>query len=70
MATAMISTVSVAGIPACLSEKMKNNIYNLGLDDANMSKLGLCNKIKNHIPEFDSDEQKLLNVLSKPINWV
>lgn len=34
-------------------EKMKNNIYNLGLDDANLSKLGLCNKIKEHIPEFD-----------------
>ena len=34
-------------------EKMKNNIYNLGLDDANMSKLGLCKKIKEHIPEFD-----------------
>ncbi len=34
-------------------EKMKNNIYNLGLDDANMSKLGLCNKIKEYIPEFD-----------------
>ena len=34
-------------------EKMKNNIYNLGLDDANMSKLGLCNKIKEYITEFD-----------------
>lgn len=33
--------------------KMKNNIYNLGLDDANMSKLGLCEKIKDHIPQFD-----------------
>ena len=32
---------------------MKNNIYNLGLDDANMSKLGLCNKIKEYITEFD-----------------
>ena len=32
---------------------MKNNIYNLGLDDANMSKLELCKKIKNHIAEFD-----------------
>ena len=32
---------------------MKNNIYNLGLDDANMSKLGLCKKIKNHISKFD-----------------
>ena len=34
-------------------EKMKNNIYNLGLDDANMSKLGLCKKIQEHIPEFE-----------------
>ncbi len=33
--------------------RMKNNIYNLGLDDANMSKLGLCKKIKEHIPKFD-----------------
>ena len=33
--------------------KMKNNIYNLGLDDANMSKLGLCEKIRDHIPQFD-----------------
>lgn len=33
-------------------EKMKGEPYNLGLSDANLSKLELCKKIKNYIPEF------------------
>lgn len=33
-------------------EKMKNNSYNVGLSDANISKLELCEKIKQHIPNF------------------
>lgn len=33
-------------------EKMKDEIYNVGLSDANLSKLELCEKIKHHIPEF------------------
>ncbi|MGB9677220.1 MAG: NAD-dependent epimerase/dehydratase family protein [Candidatus Ratteibacteria bacterium] len=38
----------------CLNnfEKMKNNIYNAGLSDANISKLELCELIKKHIPDF------------------
>lgn len=32
--------------------KMKNNIYNLGLSDANISKMELANLIKNYIPDF------------------
>ncbi len=31
---------------------MKNEPYNVGLSDANLSKLELCEKIKNHLPEF------------------
>lgn len=31
---------------------MKNESYNVGLDDANLSKLELCEKIKEQIPEF------------------
>lgn len=33
-------------------EKMKNEAYNVGLSEANLSKLELCKKIKEHIPEF------------------
>jgi nucleoside-diphosphate-sugar epimerase len=33
-------------------DKMKNNIYNVGLSDANISKLQLCERIKKHIPKF------------------
>ena len=33
-------------------DKMKNNAYNVGLDSANLSKLELCAKIKEHIPSF------------------
>ncbi|MBL6790801.1 MAG: NAD(P)-dependent oxidoreductase [Methylophilaceae bacterium] len=33
-------------------ELMKNNIFNVGLTDANISKLELCDAIKKHIPDF------------------
>lgn len=33
-------------------EAMKNEPYNVGLSEANLSKLELCSKIKEHIPEF------------------
>lgn len=34
-------------------EKMKGNSYNCGLKDANLTKLELCCKIKEHIPNFN-----------------
>ncbi|MEY4189299.1 MAG: hypothetical protein RIR17_35, partial [Planctomycetota bacterium] len=33
-------------------EKMQGNAYNVGLSDANLSKLELCTEIKKHIPGF------------------
>ncbi len=33
-------------------DSMKNEPYNVGLSDANLSKLELCAKIKEHLPEF------------------
>ncbi|MFH1541445.1 MAG: SDR family oxidoreductase [Elusimicrobiota bacterium] len=33
-------------------DKMKNEPYNVGLSEANLSKLELCEKIKTHIPDF------------------
>lgn len=33
-------------------DKMKNEPYNVGLSDANLSKLELCQEIKKHIPDF------------------
>lgn len=33
-------------------ESMKNNVYNVGLSSANLSKLELCEKIKKHLPKF------------------
>ena len=33
-------------------EKMKNEIYNVGLSDANVSKRDLCELIKKQIPNF------------------
>ena len=33
-------------------DKMKNEAYNIGLSDANLSKLELCSKIKEQIPDF------------------
>ncbi len=34
-------------------EKMKNNIYNVGLEDANLSKAELAEKIRSYIPKFE-----------------
>ena len=34
-------------------EKMKNNVYNVGLEDANLSKLELAQTIKKYIPKFE-----------------
>jgi nucleoside-diphosphate-sugar epimerase len=33
-------------------EKMKNEPYNVGLSDANLSKMELCEEIKKHVPDF------------------
>ena len=33
-------------------DNMKDEVYNVGLQEANLSKKELCEKIKNHIPEF------------------
>jgi nucleoside-diphosphate-sugar epimerase len=33
-------------------DKMKHNVYNVGLSDANLSKQELLEKIKEHIPDF------------------
>jgi nucleoside-diphosphate-sugar epimerase len=33
-------------------DKMKGEIYNVGLSSANVSKMELCEKIKEHIPQF------------------
>lgn len=33
-------------------DKMHDQIYNVGLSDANLSKLELCEEIKKHIPDF------------------
>ena len=33
-------------------DSMKNEPYNVGLSDANLSKLELCEKIKTHLPNF------------------
>ena len=40
-------------------EKMKNEPYNVGLSDANISKLELCAIIKKHLPEFVYMEAKI-----------
>lgn len=40
-------------------ESMKNQPYNVGLSDANLSKLELCAKIKEHIPDFIFVESNL-----------
>ncbi|MEK6825525.1 MAG: NAD(P)-dependent oxidoreductase [Nanoarchaeota archaeon] len=34
-------------------EKMKNQTYNVGLDDANLSKMELAQKIKSYLPKFE-----------------
>lgn len=38
----------------CISnfEKLKNEVYNIGLSEANLSKLELCEEIKKQLPDF------------------
>lgn len=40
-------------------EKMKNEVYNLGLSDANLSKWELCEEIKKQVPDFYFVEAKI-----------
>ncbi|MBR6531936.1 MAG: NAD(P)-dependent oxidoreductase [Clostridia bacterium] len=40
-------------------EKMKGKAYNCGLSDANLSKIELCEKIKEHIPQFTFFESEI-----------
>lgn len=40
-------------------EKLKNNAYNVGLSDANLSKLELCEAIKKQVPDFVFMEAKV-----------
>ncbi len=40
-------------------EKMKSEIYNVGLSNANLSKIELCEEIKKQIPNFTYVEEKL-----------
>ena len=37
---------------------MKNEAYNVGLSDANLSKWQLCEEIQKHIPDFKFVESK------------
>lgn len=34
-------------------DDMKNQVYNVGLSDANLSKIELCKRIKKHLPDFE-----------------
>lgn len=45
----------------CISntKKMKGQIYNVGLSNANISKIELCNEIKKQIPEFVCIEESI-----------
>ena len=45
-------------------ENFKGETFNLGLSDANLSKLELCNKIKEHLPNFEIS----LNEIGKDID--
>ena len=40
-------------------EKMKNEPYNVGLSNANLSKWELCEEIKKHVPDFYFIEAKV-----------
>ncbi len=40
-------------------DKMKNQPYNVGLSDANLSKMELCQEIKKQVPEFYFVESKI-----------
>ena len=34
-------------------DRMRGNVYNVGLSDANLSKAQLCERIKRHLPQFE-----------------
>ena len=38
---------------------MKNQVYNVGLSNANLSKLELCETIKKFIPDFTFEESPI-----------
>ena len=40
-------------------ERMKNEVYNVGLSDVNLSKLELCQEIKKQLPDFYFVEAKI-----------
>lgn len=40
-------------------ERLKNEPYNVGLSDANLSKWELCEKIREHVPDFVFDEASI-----------
>jgi len=40
-------------------DRMKGQIYNVGLSDANLSKLELCEQIKKHLPSFVIHESNI-----------
>ena len=40
-------------------DSMKNNVYNCGLEDANLSKIELCETIKVHLPNFVFHEAEI-----------
>ena len=40
-------------------DEMKNEAYNLGLDEANYTKMELCQEIKKQIPELNIFEAKI-----------
>jgi len=46
-------------------EQMKNQAYNIGLSDANLSKLELCDKIKEQVPDFVYTEAALTEDVDK-----
>ncbi len=39
-------------------EKLKDNVYNFGLEEANLTKLDLANQIKKYVPEFQIIENE------------
>ena len=40
-------------------DSIKGEAYNVGLSDANLSKIELCNKIKEHLPDFHIFESEI-----------
>lgn len=47
-----IRDVATAFIHAAFCYQPLQGVYNVGLSDANLSKLDLCKKIKEHVPDF------------------